>query len=152
MPRFAIVNNGFVVNTVDLPATEFPAPNMVLLPNGSLAAPGWRWENGAPVQVVDPRIWWIDLGPFKGRLGADGMAISVSTNPTCMAVREQLYDRKYIDLKGPELATMIGMLIGQNQPTANPAFPGSAPMTAARAAQITGTPTTEAERHIKGLS
>lgn len=100
----------------------------------------------------DPRMWWIDVGPFKDRLGIDGMALSASTNATCQAIKEQLYDRKYVDLKSTQTAQLLGMLMAAVQPVANASFPGAGPITALKIAAITGTPTTEAERHIKGLS
>ena len=59
--------------------------------------------------------------------------------------------RKYIDLKDPRIAAMMGVLIASGQPAADPVWPGSGPMTAAKRDTILNTPTTEAERHIKGL-
>ena len=82
----------------------------------------------------------------------DGMALSASSNATCAAVKEQLYDRKYVDLKSTQTAQLLGMLMAAVQPSANASFPGAGPITALKIATITGTPTTEAERHIKGLA
>ena len=59
--------------------------------------------------------------------------------------------RKYIDLKDPRIAAMMGVLIAVAEPAVNPVWHGSNPMTAVLRDQILNTPTTEYERHIKGL-
>lgn len=152
MQRVAQVGNGLIVNVFEIDDAELLADDVFVLPMGSLAAPGWLWANGSPVPLLDVRRWWIDVGPFKDRLGIDGMALSASTNVTCQAIKEQLYDRKYVDLKSTQTAQLLGMLMAAVQPAANASFPGAGPITVLKIAAITGTPTTEAERHIKGLS
>lgn len=99
----------------------------------------------------DPRIWWVDTGPFRDRMGMDALAIGASTHDACKGVSSMLSDRQYVGLKDPRTAAMLDILIATNQPAANPIFPGSGPMTAAKKAAILNTPTTEYERHIKGL-
>lgn len=99
----------------------------------------------------DPRIWWIDVGPFYDRFGPDALAIAASDNGACKAVQTLTGVRKYIWLKDPRVAAMIDMLIATNQPEAQPFAPGSGPMTLVKKAAILETPTTEYERHIKGL-
>lgn len=150
--RWADVQAGLIRNVIL--ATAAPDASWRQLPDASTAGPGWTWpaNDAAPTSPPpDPRLWWIDVGPFKDRLGLDGLAISVSTHPVCAAVREQLYDRAFVDLQGAQLAQMLGMLKAAAQPTANPVFAGSGPMTDAKILAITTTPTVEAERHIKGL-
>jgi len=99
----------------------------------------------------NPELWWIDVGPFRDRLGMDTLAIAASTHPVCLGVKEMLYDRKYIDLKDPRVAQLLDILIATAQPTANVYFPGSGPMTLIKKDIILNTPTTENERHKKGL-
>ena len=99
----------------------------------------------------DPRWWWIDVGPFYDRFGIDGVAIAASDSGACRAVQTLTGVRKYIDLKDPKVAQQIDMLIGLQEPKAVQYLPGAGPMTTAKKAAILTTPTTEAERHIKGL-
>lgn len=106
----------------------------------------------APVEPeADPRLWWVDVGPFYDRFGPDALAIAASDHGACKAVQTLTSVRKYIDLRDPRVASMIDMLIATGQPVAQPWAPGSGPMTAAKKAAILTTPTVEAERHIKGL-
>ena len=109
-------------------------------------------QQSPPPPPPDPRRWWIDVGPFKDRLGADALAIAASSHDACKACIEMLNGRLYIDLAGAQVATLLGMLAATTQPTANVIFAGSGPMTPAKILTITTTPTTEAERHIKGLA
>jgi hypothetical protein len=99
--------------------------------------------------IIDPKIWWIDVGPFKDRFGIDMFAIASSDNPICRAVKESLYDRKYVDLKDPKVAMMIDLLISGAQPSASSVFTSASPMTQAKKITILNTPTTEAERSVK---
>ena len=106
----------------------------------------------APVEPeADPRLWWVDVGPFYDRFGTDALAIAASDHGACKAVQTLTGVRKYIDLRDPRVAAMIDMLIATAQPAAQPWAPGSGPMTPAKKAAILTTPTTEYERHIKGL-
>lgn len=99
----------------------------------------------------DPRQWWIDVGPFYDRFGADAMAIAASDHGACKAVQIMTGVRQYVDLKDPRIGQMIDMLIAMAQPAAQPWAPGSGPMTEAKKDAILNTPTTDYERHIKGL-
>jgi len=110
-------------------------------------APMLRWSDTG----LDPRYWWIDPGRLTARLGPDAFAIAASSHDACKAAVTILSMSKYADLKGPELATVLDTLIAAGQPAANPIFPGSGPMTAAKKAAICGAPTTDYERHIKDL-
>ena len=91
--------------------------------------------------------WWIYPGPFKDRLGVDGLAIGASTHPACLAAKEMLYDRKYVDLKGAQAAALLDMLIATAQPAANAIFPGSGPMTADKKAAILNTPISDEDKY-----
>lgn len=105
----------------------------------------------AVVQPPDPRLWWVDVGPFYDRFGPDALAIAASDHGACKAVQTLTGVRKYIDLRDQRVAAMIDMLTATQQPAAQAWAPGSGPMTATKKAAILNTPTTEAERHIKGL-
>lgn len=104
-----------------------------------------------PAPEDNPKFWWIDVGPFYDRFGADALAIAASDIGACKAVQTLTGVRKYIDLKDPRIAQMIDMLIAVQQPAAASFAPGSGPMTAAKKDKILNTPTTEYERHIKGM-
>ena len=104
-----------------------------------------------PAPEEDPRIWWLDVGPFYDRFGTDAVAIASSDHGACKAVQTLTGVRKYIDLKDPRIAQMIDMLIATAQPAAQPWAPGSGPMTVEKKEAILTTPTTESERHVKGL-
>lgn len=104
-----------------------------------------------PEPETDPRLWWVDVGPFYDRFGSDALAIAASDHGACKAVQTLTGVRKYIDLRDLRVASMIDMLIATGQPAAQPWAPGSGPMTPAKKAAILTTPTTEYERHIKGL-
>ena len=111
-----------------------------------------EYRNGVPVQTEDERLWWVDTGPFKDRLGMDGPAIYASNHDACKGVVGLLTDRKYVWLKDPKVAAMLDVLIATAQPAANAVWPGSGPMTLAKKDAILNTVTTEYERHIKGLT
>ena len=150
--RFAKLVNGVVTDVIV--ATAAPGNDWAACAE---ASPGWLSSDGLvfappPAPAADPRKWWIDVGPFKDRLGVDALAIAASTHDACKASIEMLNGRLYIDLAGPQVAQLLGMLAATLQPAANPIFAGSGPMTALKIASITTTPTTEVERHLKGLT
>lgn len=61
-------------------------------------------EPEAPVPVVDPCEWLIDHGPLLDRFGtAIKMRFLKSTDPDVVALRQDFYGRKWLDLKNPEL-------------------------------------------------
>lgn len=104
-----------------------------------------------PPAALPESAWALYPGPFKDRLGIDGLALAASTHPVCAAVREQLAGRVYVSLKNPKTAAMLDLLIATGQPAASPYFPGSGPMTAEKKAAILGTPATESERYKGAL-
>ena len=97
-------------------------------------------EGEVPAQELPASAWFMYPGPFKDRLGMDGLAIEASTHPICIAAKGTLTGRLYIDLKNPKVAAMLDMLIATGQPTASPYFPGSGPMTAEKKATILANP------------
>lgn len=139
--RIEILDGETVINTIEadeaFAEAHFPG--------------AWRVAVQDHEPVEDPRLWWMDVGPFYDRFGSDALAIAASDHGACRAVQTLTGVRKYIDLKDPRVAAMIDMLILTAQPTAQPWAPGSGPMTPEKKAAILTTPTTEYERHIKGL-
>lgn len=144
--RYEILDaEGAVENTVEADA-DFMAAQY---PEGT-----YRQAAEQIVPVVPPedhRLWWVDVGPFKDRLGMDAPAIYASTHDACKGVVGLVEGRKYINLKDPRIAAMMQVLIATAQPAASAVWPGSGPMTAAKRDAILNTPTAEDERHIKGL-
>lgn len=107
-----------------------------------------------PAPPEDERLWWIDVGPFRDRFdkyGYPGLKLTVlamcRTNDICYGVFADLQGRLYIDLKGrkAELLTALNMI------AAELAIAGKPPMTPAMREAILSSPTTDAERYVKGL-
>ena len=95
---------------------------------------------------IEPR--YVSVGAFKDRMGIDALAIAVSSHPVCVALREMLYDRKFVDLDRPDVSQFMDMLIAANEPQANAVFPGSGPMTAEKKEAILNTPVSDGEKPI----
>jgi len=160
--QYLVVENNKVSNIIDAPE-GFTLEGVELYPQKSPPIGiDWTWNNGNTIPPVyeapeipditlDPKYWWIDVGPFYDRFGVDGIAIAASDNGICKAVQTLTGVRKYIDLKDPKVSQMIDMLIAAQQPAATAFVPGAGPITAAKKAKILNTPTTEAERFIKGM-
>ena len=140
--RIEILNEqGVVINEIDADEAFAEAQH-----------PGaWRLAEVQGAPSDDPRLWWVDVGPFYDRFGPDALAIAASDHGACKAVQTLTGVRKYIDLKDQRVVTMIDMLIATAQPAAQPWAPGSGPMTPEKKAAILTMPTTEYERYIKGL-
>lgn len=152
-----------------LSQTPVEGRSTTVAPPTESLADGWAWNyvgiagreweamelNPALIEPIAPLLpesyWWIDTGPFKDRLGMDALAIGASTHDACKGVMAMLEGRKYVDLKEVKTSAMLDILIATGQPAANPIFPGSGPMTGAKKATILNTPTTEKERHLKGV-
>ncbi len=155
---YAQIDENRIVIGVQALHAPLVASNMIALPTLDSALLGKTHVMGTttfletpkPVLPEDPRIWWIDLGPFKDRLGMDTLAIYASNHAACKGVVGMIEGRKYIDLKDPRIGLLMQVLINTNQPAVDPVWGGS-PLTDAKRIAILTTPTTEAERHIKGL-
>lgn len=149
---------GFLTDTVNPERSTAIPPKQETLPEGvKWNFTGYEWialsteVPEVPAAEPDQRLWWIDVGPFYDRFGPDALAIAASDNGACKAVQTLTSVRKYIDLKDPKVSQMIDMLIALQQPSVQAWAPGSGPMTPQKKAVILDTPTTEIERHIKGL-
>jgi hypothetical protein len=123
--------NNIVIGTSDL-HSAVDLPYMIPIDGIAEDILGKKYENG---QFVDSGIVppeppkWITVGAFKDRLGINALALAVSTNPICTALREMMYDRAYIDLERQDLAQYLQLLVVNNLPEARPEFPGSGPLT-----------------------
>lgn len=92
-----------------------------------------------PVEEVKPWEWLIDHGPFTDRLGAAAtFAIDTSADPAFVAIRADFARRKWIDLKDPRVAAMVGYLAGQPLPSLGTL--ATPLLTAAQAAEVLTTP------------
>lgn len=143
MTRYAQIHNSQIANIIEMPDGE-PAPDgCTELPAGSPAGPGWSWvDDVATPPAANPQLKWIDVGPFYDRFGTAKMTLLMSTNPVAVALRNDSLVRKYIDLGSPALSAGLTALAAQ----------GIAGVDNALRTSILTTPTTEAERHIKGLA
>jgi hypothetical protein len=160
MKRWAIVDSGVVVNVTQgdqLDPAWIECDNNVTIGWGydgafvpptapSLTSTTPKWTDN-----LRPEYFWIDTGPWRDRFGIDWLAITASDSAICKAASALWVDRKYVNIKDPRNGQMIDALVALAQPTANPVFPGSGPITVEKKAVILNTITTEYERHIKGL-
>ena len=144
--RYEILDNEGAVDNVIEAGVDFMASQY---PEGNYREAAEQHTPAEPSE--DPRLWWIDVGPFKDRLGMDAPAIYASNHDACKGVVGMVEGRKYINLRDPRIGGMMGVLIATAQPAANPVWPGSGPMTVAKRDTVLSTPTTEDERFIKGL-
>jgi hypothetical protein len=96
-------------------------------------APSWSDSD------LDPRYWWINVGPFFDRFNGKAINITSSTDPVVQGLLTLTLPREYIDLKRADLAGMLDILIAKGL------------ITSADKTGILAPPTTEYERHIKGL-
>lgn len=136
--RYAQVINGVVDNVIESDVDP-DGINGRWVACGD-ASPGWTYDGTAfhpPVVVEDPRIWWIDIGPFFDRFGTHKYAILADTSPVVQALIKDSSVRKYIDLKRVDLPAGLTMLVNAGH--------------AIDVQAILTTPTAEAERHVKGL-
>lgn len=147
--RWALIEGGRVANVVE--QADKPRIGGQWVACGD-AGPGWTWAGGvfsnpdaappAPTWVdadLDPRYWWINVGPFFDRFGPKALAIVSSADDQVRGVVQLCMPRQYIDLKRADLPVMVGLLVLKGIIT-------EAEKTAALTA-----PTTDYERHIKGL-
>lgn len=95
--------------------------------------PSWSDAN------LDKRYWWINVGPFFDRFGAKALGVVSSTDPVVQGIVTLTMPREYIDLKRADLSQMLDVLVSKGL------------ITNAEKTAIIAPPTTEYERHIKGL-
>ena len=57
--------------------------------------------------------WFIDIGPFMDRFGANKIPILASADATVRAVTQDMIARKWIDLQRDDVGTAIDLLISK---------------------------------------
>lgn len=76
-----------------------------------------EYRNGIPVPEVNPTEWLIDHGPLLDRFGtAIKLQFLESTIPRVVALRQDYYGRKWLDLKNPELKGGFYFMAGVTLP------------------------------------
>jgi len=105
------------------------------LPRPVSSVPSWSDAD------LDPRYHWIDVGPFMDRFGAKAVTVAGSNDATVRGMVLLMQPRKYIDLKRADVASFIGILRD-----------GKGLITESEANAILSPITTDAERHVKGLT
>ena len=157
MANFARIIDNVAVDVSTEPALAFHqdiAAQFVEVPDE--VQQGWLLVDGewqAPPAPPEPEpvepltwanapdeYWWIDVGPFYDRFGAKKLAVTSSQNPTVQGLLRLVDPRHYIDLKRADVAQMLAMLPSLVQG-----------VTQSDVQAVLTTPTTEQERHIKGL-
>ncbi len=147
MKRWALMSGNIVVNVVEQAGP--PQIDGAWIECGN-AGPGWRYDGTAfaPPSLaapswgdptLDPRYWWIDVGPFFDRFGLKALGVVSSADPVVQGAVTLCMPRQYIDLKRPDLPSMLDVLVSKGL------------ITAVEKAAILTNPTTDYERHIKGL-
>lgn len=160
--QHAKITEGFV-ETIILADAEFIAqmPGEWVDCTGKECGVGWLFDGvdfHAPVPPAlpaDPRLWWIDTGPWKDRFdihgypGLKNLVLALGrTNDTCYAANADLVGRVYIDLvtRRAELAAALEGIAAAVEAAGEPAF------TPAMQTAMLDSPTTDQERYIKGLA
>lgn len=88
---------------------------------------GYEWiqlsyvHSVEPIPVGQPWEWFIDIGPFFDRFGAQKLAVLGLTNGTVQAILRDVQVRKWIDLKRPDVAQALAV-IGNFVPAVNAAM------------------------------
>lgn len=105
--RFVTILNGVVDNVVISETTpprgvQSDTANIGDLYDGENFTP-------APIPVPPEQVppvyeWFIDIGPFFDRFGAQKLPVLMSTNPTLQAILKDVQVRKWVDLKRPDVA------------------------------------------------
>lgn len=88
---------------------------------------------------LDERYWWINIGPFFDRFNGKALSITSSTDPVVQGMLTLILPRQYVDLKRADLSSMLDLLISKSL------------ITSGDKSDILSPPTTEYERHIKGM-
>ena len=162
--KYALINSNYVENIFEADAAfaeSLTNRGFNIVELKGIVGVNWEW-NGTdfieplpPVPGYDARVWWINTGPYKDRFdkyGYPGLKFLIlslgRTNDVCYGIFADLIDRQYVDLLGrrDELSTALDMLSHELSELGKPA------LTQVMKDAILDTPTTEEERHIKGLA
>lgn len=145
MSAYILDAAGFVTGTFDGPgapagSTSVPPPANAIQPLRFVDG-AWLAEAVAPTSWDDvpPEYWHIDIGPFFDRFGQKALTITSSEDNVVKGLLTLILPRKYIDLKRADMPQMLGILVSKGL------------ITAAEKQAVLTNPTTEYERHYKGL-
>lgn len=147
MAHYILNAAGFVIGTFD---GDGAPPGGANTPPPEGAALPLQFLDGAwvmaPVPVTPPtwvdapaEYWWIDVGPFFDRFGDKAIVITSSEDSVVRGLLTLITPRKFIDLKRPDLPGLLDILVTKELIAQDDV------------ARILTTPTTEAERYVKGL-
>ena len=119
MPYYAQINESGICTAVSELSVEVDAPHMIELADMNRALLGQRWDGAQwtaqPATVEpDPTEWLLDVGPFFDRFGTAKMAVLASQDATVRALVTDLQVRKWVDLKRPDMAQGIDLLISKS--------------------------------------
>ncbi len=145
MAAYILNGAGFVIGTFEGAGAP---PNSTFLSPPENASQPLRFVDGA--WLTDPvpppswdeapaEYWWIDKGPFFDRFGAKALTITSSQDSVVQGLLNLVMVRQYIDLKRADLPPMLGLLVQKGL------------LNVGEAAAVLSPPTTDYERHIKGL-
>ena len=155
---YAQLKNGVVTSVTETHSPLPESPDLVVIQSYDTSLLGHSYDGEAfhpPVIALDPRLWWIDTGPFRDRFdiygypGLKALILGMArTNDVCYSVVADLQGRLYVDLKGRrvELAVALGKIAAEVAAAGKPEF------TSAMQTALLDTPTDEQERYIKGLA
>ncbi len=140
---YAQTTNNIVTGVTEVHSPLPPADHLIEIGSFDIGLIGHTYDPAtgtfmppaAPAE--NPQVWWIDVGPFFDRFGAHKYAILADTSPVVQALIKDSSVRKYIDLKRADLPAGLTMLVNAGH--------------AVDVQAILTTPTSESERHVKGL-
>jgi hypothetical protein len=122
--RYVTILNGIVDNVII--ADEMP-PRGVQSDTANMGDL-YDGENFTPVPIPVPPEpvppvyeWYIDIGPFFDRFGAQKLPVLMSTDPTLQAILRDVQVRKWVDLKRADVADAL-MYIETKVPAVTPAL------------------------------
>jgi hypothetical protein len=68
------------------------------------------------VVTPNPTEWLIDIGSFFDRFGAAAMSVLASTDNEVQAVVKNVMARNWVDLKRPDVAASLDLLVSKDLP------------------------------------
>lgn len=88
---------------------------------GEEVGPGFTFDLATltfspPVPPVNSSEWLLDVGALNNRFGSAKLPILMSADPVIKAFNSDKSDRHWIDLKDPELISVLGYLAGEALP------------------------------------
>lgn len=115
--RIALIKDNIVTNIIlGDQAYADQLTGMFVIVDGMDCNIGDFW-NGVSFSPPAPPIappavweWYIDIGPFFDRLGAQKLAVLSSVDSTVQAILRDVQVRKWVDLKRPDVAQSLAYI------------------------------------------